>query len=120
MQAIKARNRRRMAMLAAILVIVAGLFLAALLLSGNDKDDSSGQKADRTDDGPDYQVNLSENAKNSVSGATPPADVSPPVAGEDVSEEEAAHLARQAASQLAQTNTAIANQAMQKAVDLFT
>ena len=85
-----------------------------------DKDDSSGQKADRTDDGPDYQVNLSENAKNSVSEATPPADVSPPVAGEDVSEEEAAHLARQAASQLAQTNTAIANQAMQKAVDLFT
>ena len=48
-----------------------------------DKEDASGQQAERTDGGPDYQVNLSETAKHNVSGATPPTDVNPPTAGED-------------------------------------
>ena len=40
--------------------------------------------------------------------------------GADISEEEAGQIARQASEQLSQTSAAISNQAIQKAVDLFT
>lgn len=84
-----------------------------------EKEETSCQQTAETGEGPDYRVSLSEMSKQAVAELAAPAPTKE--AGEgDLSEDEAARLSQQASTQLAQTNVAIANQAMQKAVDLFT
>jgi hypothetical protein len=84
-----------------------------------EEEQSTGQQAAQTEENPDYRVNLSEMAKQSSAEESAPMADKPNEDQRAISEQEAAELAQKTSSQLAQTNVAIANQAMQKAVDLF-
>lgn len=85
-----------------------------------EKEEAPGQHAAQTEENPDYRISLSDASKKAVtelsSSQTPDQDPEK----SDLSEEEASQVAQQASEQLAQTNAAISNQAIQKAVDLFT
>lgn len=67
----------------------------------------------------DYQVSLSDEAKTAVAELNKPAATDQSAPAINLTEEEAFQLSSQTAQQLSQTNTAIANLAIQKAVDLF-
>lgn len=84
-----------------------------------EEEKSNGQQAAQAEENPDYRVNLSEMSRQKIAEMTNP--ISPPQdeTRSDLTEQEAADLAQETANQLAQTNVTIANQAMQKAVDLF-
>ena len=74
----------------------------------------------QNEENPDYRISLSDESQQAVSKlAGQPTAGQSPESG-DLSEQEAAQLAERASEQLSQTNRAIANQAIQKAVDLFT
>jgi hypothetical protein len=95
---------------------------AATKISGirREKEDGPGQQAAQAEKDPDYRISLSDASKKAV-GETARSQASGKSAEKvDLSEEDAARVARQTAEQLSQTNASISNQAMQKAVDLFT
>ena len=79
----------------------------------------TGHQAKQADKNPDYRVSLSEMAKQTAAERTNPLSAPQGKKESDLSEQEAAQLAQQTAAQLSQTNVGIANQAMQKAVGLF-
>jgi hypothetical protein len=78
------------------------------------------QQASLTEANPDYRISLSDTSKKAVSDLAGAQGADQIRGKSDLSEDEAARVAQQAAEQLAQTNSAISNQAMQQAVDLFT
>jgi hypothetical protein len=85
-----------------------------------EKEDPSDRKASLSTESPDYQVNLSNESKKATSELTATQAPRRDSKVADLSEEAAAMLAQQASEQLSQTNASISNQAIQKAVDLFT
>lgn len=84
-----------------------------------EEEKSNGQQAAQAEENPDYRVNLSEMSRQKIAEMTSPMSPSEDETRSDLTEQEAADLAQETANQLAQTNVTIANQAMQKAVDLF-
>ena len=85
-----------------------------------EKDEAPDQRAAQAEENPDYRISLSDASKKAVAelvGAQVPGQGTEKT---DLSEEEAAHVSQQAADRLSQTNASISNQAIQKAVDLFT
>jgi len=86
---------------------------------GQEEDKSNGQQAAKTEENPDYRVNLSEMSKQKMAEMANPLMAPEDGTNSDLTEQEADSLAQQTANQLLQTNINIANQAMQKAVDLF-
>ncbi|PIE66734.1 MAG: hypothetical protein CSA23_07640 [Deltaproteobacteria bacterium] len=78
----------------------------------------SGQAAEA--ENPDYRINLSAESKQAIAELRKAQPASQNPLNIDLDEDEAARISQQASGQLAQTNVAIANQAMAKAVDLFT
>lgn len=85
-----------------------------------EREDGPGRKAAEPEENPGDRISLSAASKKAVSELTGPQAAAQSTGKAALSEEEADHLARQASEQLAQTNAAISNQAIQKAVDLFT
>ncbi|BBO84374.1 hypothetical protein DSCO28_49400 [Desulfosarcina ovata subsp. sediminis] len=85
-----------------------------------EKEEVSEELATKTEETPDYQLTLSDEAKNAVAEMNQPDAVDQHEPVSNLSEDEAAQLAGQAAQQLSQTNMGIANQAIQNAIDLFT
>ena len=85
-----------------------------------EKEDAPGQQTAQTDESPDYRLSLSDTSKTAVGELTRSQAPGPSIDGGSLSEEEAARVAQHAAEQLSQTNASISNQAMQRAVDLFT
>ena len=85
-----------------------------------EKEDAPEQQAARTEESPDYKISLSDESKQAVAGLTSSRATDQNTEKADLSDEEAAQLAQQASEQLSQTNATISNQAIQKAVDLFT
>ena len=85
-----------------------------------EKEDAPGQQAAQTSESPDYRISLSDTSKKAVTDLTNARAAGQATERNDLSDEEAARLAHQTAEQLSQTNASISNQAMQKAVDLFT
>ena len=84
-----------------------------------EEEKNTGQQAAQTEDNPDYRVNLSELSKQRVAEMNSPMAAPQEGPEEAMTEQEAAGLAEQMANQLSQTNVAIANQAMQKAVGII-
>ncbi len=85
-----------------------------------EKEDAPGRQAAQSEQSPDYRISLSNASKKAV-GERPPAQAPGRGAEKaDLSEEDAARVAQQAAKQLSQTNLSISNHAIQKAIDLFT
>ena len=85
-----------------------------------EEEKSTGQQAVQAEeDNPDYRVNLSDMAKQNIAGVAYPKEEDQYGAKNDLNDQEAVELAEQTAAQLSQTNVGIANQAVQKAVDLF-
>ena len=82
-----------------------------------EKEEAPGQHAAQTEENPDSRISLSDASKKAVTELTRSQTPDQDPEKSDLSEEEAAQLASE---QLAQTNAAISNQAIQKAVDLFT
>ena len=78
------------------------------------------QQTVKDEGSPDYRLNLSKSNKPAV--PEPAATALPANAAglADLGETEADSLSRNVASELAQTTSAIANQGIQKAIDLFT
>ena len=72
------------------------------------------------EESPDYRISLSDESKQAVTERAGRPTAGPSPASTELSESEAARLAEQTAEQLSRTDTAIAKQAIQKAVDLFT
>jgi hypothetical protein len=85
-----------------------------------EKEDAPGQQTAQTEGSPDYRISLSDTSKKAVNELTRSQAPSPRSDRVDLSEEAAAQVAQHVAEQLSQTNASISNQAMQKAVDLFT
>lgn len=85
-----------------------------------EKEDAPGQQTAKAQESPDYRISLSDTSKKAVSELTSAHASGQSNNNVDLSEEEAAQVAKHAAEQLSQTNVSISNQAMQKAVDLFT
>ena len=85
-----------------------------------EKEDSPGQQTAQTEESPDYRISLSDTSKKAVNELDHAQAPDPRTDDVDLSEKEAARVAQHAAEQLSQTNASISNQAMQKAVDLFT
>jgi hypothetical protein len=85
-----------------------------------EKEEASGHQVTRTEDNPDYRISLSKASKEGITESTRSQTAGQAAPKSDLAEEEAARLAQQASGQLAQTNASISNQAIQKAVDLFT
>jgi len=78
------------------------------------------QVAPQTEDNPDYRLSLSEEGKQATAEfAAPPVD-GQAADGAKLSDEQAVQLAQQTSAQIAQTDASISNQAIQKAIDLFT
>ena len=97
--------------------------LESTLKVGEDKRDQEKapqQNSARSEENPDYRISLSEESKQAVAELTTPQTADKPSEGDHISDEEALRLAQQASEQLSQTHAAISNQAIQKAVDLFT
>ncbi len=84
-----------------------------------DKADTPDQPAVEEKESPDYRLSLSKNASPATSeaAAATPAKIPESV---DLNAAEAAELSQSVASQLAQTQSSIANQGIQRAIDLFT
>ena len=82
--------------------------------------DATEPQASQTQENPDYRISLSDASKKAVSDLTGTPASGRDTGAADISEEEAAQIARQTSEQLSQTSAAISNQAIQKAVDLFT
>ncbi|MCB2145435.1 MAG: hypothetical protein KQI81_03110 [Deltaproteobacteria bacterium] len=85
-----------------------------------EKEEAPGRQASLTEESPDYRISLSDASKKAVSELTGTQASSPGPETNALSEKEADQLSQHAAEQLSQTNASISNQAMQKAVDLFT
>jgi hypothetical protein len=85
-----------------------------------EKEEAPKERAARMEENPDYRLSLSDESKKAVAESASPPPAAKAAKEGDLSEQEAAELARQASEQLAQTNAAISNQAVQNAVDLFT
>ncbi len=85
-----------------------------------EKEEAPDRQAAQTEENPDYRISLSDESKKAIAELTRSQASGQGKAKDGLSEEEAAQLAQQASEQLAQTNAAISNQAIQKAVDLFT
>ncbi len=85
-----------------------------------EKEEAPDPQASRTQENPDYRISLSDESKKAVSDLAGTAAPSGNTGAADISEEEALQIARQTSEQLSQTTAAISNQAIQKAVDLFT
>jgi len=85
-----------------------------------EKEEAPQQNAAQTEENPDYRISLSEESRQAVAELADRPSTGQTEEKADLSEQEAARLAQQASEQLKQTNTAISNQAIQKAVDLFT
>lgn len=84
-----------------------------------EKEEAPGRQESPTEESPDYRISLSDASKKAVAELTS-AQTSGQDAGKaDLSEEEAVQVARIASEQLSQTQASISNQAIQKAVDLF-
>ena len=69
---------------------------------------------------PDYRLSLSEEAKQATAEFAAPSVDGQAADGAKLSDEEAVQLAQQTSAQIAQTDASISNQAIQKAIDLFT
>lgn len=79
------------------------------------------ENAAETEATPDYKLSLSEQSKNAMTELNAPQAADDPSPTTALKEEEAAQLASQVSAQLTrQPNTSLSNQAIQKAVDLFT
>ena len=85
-----------------------------------EKEDAPGHQATQTGESPDYRISLSDTSKRAVTGMTRSQAPGHGTENANLTEEEAARVSQQTAEQLSQTNASISNQAMQKAVDLFT
>lgn len=85
-----------------------------------EKDDTPGRQAAQTAENPDYRISLSDASKKAVTGLVSSQTPVQATENTELSDGEAVRLAEQTAEQLSQTNATISNQAMQKAVDLFT
>jgi len=85
-----------------------------------DKEDAPERQTVRADENPDYRISLSKASKQAIADLSGSETSAPSTEQPDPTEEQAAQVARQASAQLAQTNAAISNQAISKAVDLFT
>lgn len=77
------------------------------------------QAAPQTEDNPDFRISLSDESKVAVAELGGE-HLSGQADGAKLSDEEAVQLAQQTSAQLAQTDTSISNQAIQRAIDLFT
>jgi hypothetical protein len=84
------------------------------------KEDTPGRQPSQTEEGPDYRISLSDTSQKEVGEQTHVQAPGQTTENDDLSEEEAARMAQQAAQRLSQANLSISNHAMQKAVDLFT
>lgn len=85
-----------------------------------DKEEAPGQQAAQAEESPDYRISLSGASKKAIGELISAQAPGQDMGKTDLSVEAAAQLAQQAAKQLSQTNASISNQAIQKAVDLFT
>ena len=85
-----------------------------------DQEKAARQNSAQTEENPDYRISLSEESKQAVAELTTPQTADQPSERDDISDEEALRLAQQASEQLSGTHAAISNQAVQKAIDLFT
>ncbi|WP_419659231.1 uncharacterized protein Dvar_81170 [Desulfosarcina variabilis str. Montpellier] len=83
-----------------------------------EEEKTTGQQAAQAEDNPDYRVNLSEESRQRVAEMNSPMTAPQEGPEENMTEQEAAGLAEQMANQLSQTNVAIANEAMQKAMGI--
>lgn len=81
--------------------------------------EASGHQATRSEENPGYRISLSQDSKKAVAESTRPQDLGRLEPEADLSEAQALEIALQTSDKLAQTNAAISNQAIQKAVDLF-
>jgi len=84
-----------------------------------EKEEAPGRQASPTEESPDYRISLSDASKKAVAELTSAQAAGQDSEKTDLSEEEAVQVARQASEKLSQTQASISNQAMQKAVDLF-
>lgn len=78
------------------------------------------QAAPQTEDNPDFRISLSDESKVAVAELGGEQLSGQAADGAKLSDEEAVQLAQQTSAQLAQTDTSISNQAIQRAIDLFT
>ena len=85
-----------------------------------EKDHAPERQAAQAKDSPDDRISLSDESKKAVAELTGPQVGTQAKAMSALSDKEAALLAQQTAEKLSQSNAAISNQAIQKAVDLFT
>jgi len=85
-----------------------------------DKEETPQQGTTQAEENPDYRISLSDESRQAVAEQTAPPAAEPSPEKAEITDEEAVRLAQQASEQLSQTNAAISNQAIQRAVDLFT
>lgn len=85
-----------------------------------EKEDTAGQQTSQTEENPDYRISMSDTSKKVVNELTHSQAASLDSKNVDLSEEEALQLARHTTEKLSKTHAPISNQAMLKAVDLFT
>jgi len=85
-----------------------------------EKEDAPGQRTAQAEESPDYRISLSDTSKKAITELPRSQAPGQRIENTDLSEEDAAQVAQHAAEQLSQINASISNQAMQKAVDLFT
>ena len=85
-----------------------------------DEEAARRQAAQAEEENPDYRISLSEESKQAIAELTRPQSLDKGEPGAGLGENEALQLSQQTSEQLTQTNAAISNQAIQKAVDLFT
>ena len=85
-----------------------------------EQEDTPENRATQTDEASDDRISLSEASRKAVAELAGSQTPEPVKEDAELSESEAAHLAEQTSEQLALTTASISNQALQKAVDLFT
>jgi hypothetical protein len=85
-----------------------------------EREDAPKEHAAQLNGDSDDRISLSDASKHAVAELTSPTTANRDNAAADLSDKEAAQLARQTAEQLGQTSAGISNQALQNAVDLFT
>lgn len=81
--------------------------------------EASGHQATRSEDSPGYRISLSQDSKEAIAESTRPQDLGQLAPEAELSDAQALEVALQTSEKLTQTNAAISNQAIQKAVDLF-
>jgi hypothetical protein len=74
----------------------------------------------QAEDNPDFRISLSDESKMALSEMGGEQLSGQAAEGARLSDEEAVQLAQQTSAQIAQTDASISNQAIQKAIDLFT